>query len=63
VSEPTLGSLVRAARSKYAGKPMRFCDYCPGFGARASMHETGLPVLAAPYRLERLEVSAPIFCP
>lgn len=62
VSEATLVRWVRAARSKYAGRPMRFCDYCPGFDAKPDA-ETGLPVLAAPYRLERLEVSAPIYCP
>jgi hypothetical protein len=62
VSEATLVRWVRAARSKYAGRPMRFRDYCPGFDAKPDA-ETGLPVLAAPHRLERLEISAPIYCP
>ena len=36
VADTTLASMVRWARSKYAGKPMRFIDFFPGYFAKGS---------------------------
>jgi hypothetical protein len=62
ISETKLVNWICAARRKYAGKPMRFRDLFPGYGATFN-GDTGLPSLPAPYRLELQTISQPISCP
>lgn len=62
VTETRLVNWVCEIRRERAGKPMRFRDYFPGYGARID-EDTGLPVLTGSVRLERLEINTPIFCP
>ena len=62
ISETKLVNWICAARRKYAGKPMRFRDLFPGYGATMN-EDTGLPTLPAPYRLELQAISQPISCP
>lgn len=62
ISETRLVHWICAARRKYAGKPMRFRDLFPGYGAIVD-ESTGLPTLPAPYRLELRAISQPISCP
>lgn len=62
VSETTMVNWICALRRKYAGKPMRFGDFFPGYGATMDA-ATGVVKLRAPYRLVSFEPSAPISCP
>lgn len=62
VTDSELSYWVREIRKKYAGKPMRFLDMFPGYGATVE-GETGAPVLRPPYRIERATISVPIYCP
>jgi hypothetical protein len=55
-------NIIRDARRKYAGKPMRFRDFFPGYGATVDP-ETGWPNLAAGRRVQQMEWAAPIYCP
>ncbi len=61
ITETLLVNKVNQARREFAGKPMRFCDFYPLYGA--SVGDDGAPILAAPLRLEQFERSVPIYCP
>ena len=61
ITETQLVNKVRDVRRRYAGKPMRFRDSYPLYGATLSA--AGEPVLAPPLRLEHFERSVPIYCP
>lgn len=58
----TLASIVKDARRKYVGKPMRFGDFFPLFGA-GSIGVDGSAELGFGYRLEWFEPSIPIYFP
>lgn len=61
ITETQLVNKVCQLRGVYAGRPMRFCDFYPLYGA--TLKDDGGPVLAPPLRLERFERSVPIYCP
>jgi hypothetical protein len=62
VTETQLFNIIRKARRTYAGKPMRFRDFFPLYGARVN-RATLAPVPQRPYKLLHFEVAAPIYCP
>jgi hypothetical protein len=62
VTETMLASMVKAARRNYAGKPMRFADFFPLYGA-TSFAPDGTPELETGYRVEHFEPNIPIYFP
>ena len=52
---------VLKTRREYAGKPLRFLDLFPFYGAKAE--EDGQIELKQGHRLERFEANIPIYCP
>lgn len=62
IAVTTLASIVKEARRKYAGKPMRFGDFFPHYGA-GPLQEDGSAELGFGHRLERFEPSIPIYFP
>ena len=62
LTETRLAYWIREIRRERAGKPMRFMDYFPAYGARTD-GETGPPVLAGTHRIERVDAITPISCP
>lgn len=58
----TLATIVKDARRKFAGKPMRFLDFFPLYGAMPIEAE-GSAKLQGGYRFERLEPNIPIYFP
>ncbi len=54
--------IVRAARRRYADKPMRFLDFFPNYGARIDL-ETGEPRLVPGWKVEHFEWGPPIYFP
>ena len=62
VTETQLFNIIREARRTYAGKPMRFRDFFPLYGARVNK-ATLAPIPQRPYKLLHFEIAAPIYCP
>ena len=62
VADTTLASMVRWARSKYAGKPMRFIDFFPGYFAKGSPLSGPVDIRNG-VRLMGFEPNIPIFFP
>ena len=62
VTETQLFNIVRKARRTYAGKPMRFRDFFPLYGAKLDK-ATLAPIPLPPFRLLHFELAAPIYCP
>lgn len=62
VTETQLFNIVREARRAYAGKPMRFRDFFPLYGATLDA-ATLAPVPQPPFKLLHFELAAPIYCP
>jgi hypothetical protein len=54
--------IVRAARRRYADKPMRFFDFFPNYGVRIDQ-ETGELQLRPGWKVEHLEWAPPIYFP
>lgn len=62
VTKTQLFNIIRKARRTYAGKPMRFRDFFPLYGA--TVNETSLaPIPQRPYKLLHFEIASPIYCP
>lgn len=62
IAATTLASIVKAARREYAGKPMRFGDFLPLYGA-GPIGVDGSADLGFGYHLDRFEPSIPIYFP
>ncbi len=60
ITTTRLVNIVRRARKEYAGRPMRFLDLFPFYGATLI---DGEPKLRPGLRLERFELNIPIYCP
>ena len=58
----TLATIVKMARQKYAGKPMRFSEYFPLYGATGDPL-SGTTELKFGYRLVGFEPNIPIYFP
>jgi len=61
VTKTQLVNIIREARRAYAGKPMRFPDFFPFYGAKWAEGSTA-PTPGPGYRLDRFEIAAPIYC-
>lgn len=61
-TETALVNIVVAARRKYAGKPMRFLDFFPGYGTTFERLISG-DVFGPGWRIERFEANIPIYYP
>jgi len=53
--------IMRAARRRYAGKPMRFLDFFPAYGGKIDS-ETAELTLRPGWKVEHFEASHPIYC-
>ena len=62
VAETTLATMVRRARRKYAGKPMRFIDFFPAYFAKGSPL-SGPVDIGNGLRIVGFEPNIPIFFP
>lgn len=62
VTETQLVNIIRDARRKYAGKPMRFLDFFPFYGGAVD-EESMIPKPGPGYRLQHFELAVPIYCP
>ncbi|HEY0012109.1 MAG TPA: hypothetical protein VGB79_04565 [Allosphingosinicella sp.] len=61
VTKTQLVNIIREARRAYAGKPMRFRNFFPLYGAHLDAGSM-VPTPGPGYRLERFEIAAPIYC-
>jgi hypothetical protein len=62
VTETQLVNIIRSARRKYAGKPMRFRDFFPFYGGTVD-EQTMIPTPGPHHRLKQFEIVTPIYCP
>lgn len=61
ITETSLVGKVLKVRRTYAGRPLRFRDFYPLYGA--TLNADCEPVLTPPFRLEHFERTVPIYCP